>query len=72
VGQVPAPFTLEAAAAGLLGAGGLSATDAQFLDALGNHNGRYDVGDFQAYLRTLGELPGAAAAAVQLRSGSIR
>ena len=70
VGQVPPPFTLEDAAAGLLGAGGLSATDAQFLDALGNHNGRYDVGDFQAYLRTLGGLPGAAAA--PLRSGSIR
>jgi len=54
-----APFTLESAAASLLGAGGLSAADAQFLDAAGNHNGRYDVGDFQAYLRTIGGLPGS-------------
>jgi hypothetical protein len=53
------PFTLESAAASLLGAGGLSAADAQFLDAAGNHNGRYDVGDFQAYLRTIGALPGS-------------
>jgi len=71
-GFIPPPFTLEAAAAGLLGAGGLSAADAQLLDALGNHNGRYDVGDFQAYLRTVGAIQGAATAAAQRRQGSDR
>jgi len=69
VGFVPPSFTLEAAIASLLGAGGLSAADAQLLDALGNHNGRYDVGDFQAYLRTAGGLPGSAVAA-QRQAGS--
>jgi hypothetical protein len=55
-----ARFTPEVAAAGLLGGGGLSAADQEFLDALGNRNGRFDVGDFQAYLRTLDGLPGRA------------
>jgi len=55
-----APFTPEAAAAGLLGGDGLSVADRQFLDGIGNHNGRFDVGDFQAYLRTLNGLPGSA------------
>jgi len=52
-GYVTPPFSLDVAAAGLLGAGGLSAADVQYLDALGNHNGRYDVGDLRAYLRVL-------------------
>ncbi len=65
VGPVQAPFTLDAAVAGLLGRDGLSAEDGQFLDALGNHNGRYDVGDFQAYLRTVGGLPAAATGSVR-------
>jgi sugar lactone lactonase YvrE len=52
-GYVTPPFSFDVAAAGLLGAGGLSAADLQYLDALGNHNGRYDVGDFRAYLRVL-------------------
>jgi len=52
-----ARFTPEVAAAGLLGGGGLSASDQQYLDELGNRNGRFDVGDFQAYLRTLNGLP---------------
>jgi hypothetical protein len=51
-------FTREAAVAALLGAGGLSAADLQVLDGLGNHNGRYDVGDLRAYLITLGGVPG--------------
>jgi len=73
VGQVPPPFTLDAAAAGLLGGASLSAADLQYLDALGNHNGRYDVGDFQAYLRSVGGLPVAAAmATAQPRPGSDR
>ena len=52
-----APFTPEAAADALLGGAGLSAVDRQFLDGIGNRNGRFDVGDFQAYLRTLNGLP---------------
>lgn len=67
-----AAFTPEVAAASLLGGGGLSAADLQFLDALGNRNGRFDVGDLRAYLATLGGLPGTAAAAVQRRPGSDR
>ena len=59
VGYVAPRFPLDVAAASLLGGGGLSAADLQYLDALGNHNGRYDVGDLQAYLRTVGGLPGA-------------
>ncbi len=59
VGYVAPPIPLDVAAASLLGGGGLSAADLQYLDALGNHNGRYDVGDLQAYLRTVGGLPGA-------------
>jgi sugar lactone lactonase YvrE len=50
-------FTAEAAATALLGGGDLSAANRQFLDGLGNRNGRYDVGDFQAYLRSLNGLP---------------
>jgi len=65
-----APFPVEAVAAALLGAGGLSAADLQYLDALGNRNGRYDVGDFEAYLNSVGGLPGAAASA--RRPGSER
>ena len=59
VGYVAPRFPLDVAAASLLGGGGLSAADLQYLDALGNNNGRYDVGDLQAYLRTVGALPGA-------------
>ncbi len=54
-------FTTVAAAAELLGAGGLSAGDRQLLDAIGNRNGRYDTGDFRAYLILNGALPAAAA-----------
>lgn len=70
VGGVATPFPVDVAAAALLGAGGLSAADLQYLDALGNHNGRYDVGDFEAYLNSVGGLPGAAASRQQ--SGSER
>src|SRR2546426_3406100 len=59
VGYVAPPIPLDVAAASLLGGGGLSAADLQYLHALGNNNGRYDVGDLQAYLRTVGALPGA-------------
>jgi hypothetical protein len=57
-----APFTPEVAAASLLGDGGLSAAQLRFLDEVGNRNGRYDVGDFQAYLRTINALPVARSA----------
>jgi len=52
-GYVTPPFSARAAADGLLGAGGLTDADLQYLDAVGNHNGRYDVGDLRAYLRVL-------------------
>lgn len=55
-GFVPFPFTLDVAAASLLGAGGLSAADLQALDALGNRNGRYDVGDLAAFIKTVADL----------------
>jgi pre-peptidase len=57
-----APFTPEVAAASLLGDGGLSAAQLRFLDEVGNRNGRFDVGDFQAYLRTINGLPMARSA----------
>jgi len=69
VGFVPPPFSLDVAVASLLGAGGLSAADVQYLDALGNHNGRYDVGDLRAYLTLVGDLPEAAGAATPRRAG---
>jgi hypothetical protein len=45
----------------------LSDSDRQLLDAIGNRNGRYDTGDFRAYLILTGELPAAAAHAVVRR-----
>jgi sugar lactone lactonase YvrE len=71
-GGVPPAFGAEAAALGLLGADGLSAADLEFLDAHGNRNGRYDVGDLQAYLRAVGALPAPASAAAHQRPGSDR
>ncbi|MGH7537881.1 MAG: pre-peptidase C-terminal domain-containing protein [Gemmatimonadales bacterium] len=62
-----AQFTTVVAAADLLGGGGLSDSDRQTLDAIGNQNGRYDTGDFRAYLILIGELPAAAAHAVVRR-----
>jgi len=48
------------AVAHLLGGDPLSTALQRFLDFQGNRNGRYDVGDFRAYLRARGQLPGAA------------
>jgi pre-peptidase len=59
LGILPPPFSLEVAAQALLGAGVLSPSDLQYLDALGNHNGRYDVGDFSAFVRTVQALEGS-------------
>lgn len=53
VGYVAPHFSADVAAAALLGGAALSPADRQYLDAIGNHNGRYDVGDLQALLRTL-------------------
>lgn len=69
-GARPRPFPVEVAALALLGGGGLSAAELQYLDALGNHNGRYDVGDLEAYLRTVGDLPSVTAS--QRRPGRDR
>ena len=69
VGRRAAAHHAEVAAGALLGAGGLSAADLQHLDALGNRNGRYDVGDFEAYLKSVGRLPGTTEAARQRQPG---
>jgi hypothetical protein len=71
VGFVPPPLTPDVAAASLLGGGNLSPAELQYLDAVGNHNGRYDVGDLQAYLRLVGSAAGAASATPS-RPGSDR
>ena len=63
VGFVPPSFTPAAAAASLLGGGSLSAADLRYLDARGNGNGRYDVGDLQAYLKLVADLAETARAA---------
>jgi len=52
-GYVAPSLALDVVVAALLGAGGLSLADRQYLDAVGNHNGHYDVGDLRAYLRVL-------------------
>lgn len=52
-GYVAPALDANTVAAALLGAAGLSLEDRQYLDAVGNHNGRYDVGDLRAYLRLL-------------------
>jgi len=59
LGILPPPFSLEVAAQALLGVGVLSPSDLQYLDALGNRNGRYDVGDFAAFVRTVQALEGS-------------
>jgi hypothetical protein len=42
-----------------MGGTALPAATVQYLDNLGNKNGRLDVGDFRAYLRSQGQLGGA-------------
>jgi sugar lactone lactonase YvrE len=41
----------------------------QLLDGQGNRNGRFDVGDFRAYLRNLGQIQAAGAARSSTRQG---
>lgn len=57
-GFIPPPFPIDVAVASLLGGAALSAADRQYLDGLGNHNGRYDVGDLAAYLAIIHDLAG--------------
>ena len=54
VSYAPARFTLEALVAAL-GRTPLPPPDAVMLDNAGNANGRFDVGDFRAYLRIQAE-----------------
>jgi len=60
VGEAP-PVQLVVAdvANALMGGASLSPAIVQYLDNLGNKNGRLDVGDFRAYLRSQGQLSGA-------------
>lgn len=70
VGAAAQVLSIATATQALLGGGDLSPADVAYLDGLGNHNGRYDVGDFAAYLRVAGSLPGTAA--TPRRPGSAR
>jgi M6 family metalloprotease-like protein len=57
----------------LLGTGGaLSADEARYLDLLGNRNGRYDVGDFRAFLDKTGGAVTAEVMAELLRKEGAR
>jgi len=56
---------ITAAAAHLLGGAQVAPEAQHFLDVQGNNNGRYDVGDFRAYLRSKGQLPTAAGVAAR-------
>ena len=57
--------SIDAASQHLLGGQQLDLTSQRYLDLQGNKNGRFDVGDFRAYLRANGQLPAAAAAAAR-------
>lgn len=57
IGAVP---SITTASLDLLGGLQLDPVVLQQLDAQGNNNGRFDVGDFRAYLRANGQLPVAA------------
>jgi len=54
--------SITTAANHLLGGDQMDTPLQRFLDFLGNHNGRYDVGDFRAYLRAQGRLPATMSA----------
>jgi len=56
---------INAAADHLLGGAQVAPAAQHFLDVQGNNNGRYDVGDFRAYLRSKGQLPAAAGVAAR-------
>lgn len=52
----------DAASQHLLGGAQLDPALQRFLDLQGNNNGRFDVGDFRAFLRANGQLPATALA----------
>lgn len=54
--------SVDAASQHLLGGTQLDLTTQRYLDLQGNKNGRFDVGDFRAYLRANGQLPATAVA----------
>ena len=51
--------TVDGAANALLGSGFLTAEQVAYLDARGNHDGTYDIGDFLAFARFSGVSPSA-------------
>ena len=48
---------VQAAATHLLGGAPVDSVQQRFFDLQGNHNGKFDIGDFRAYLRAIGQLP---------------
>lgn len=55
---IASPFvSVDAASQHLLGGAQLDPALQRFLDLQGNNNGRFDVGDFRAFLRANGQLP---------------
>jgi hypothetical protein len=72
--SVGAPALTTAAVLGvLLGTGGtLSADEIRYLDLLGNRNGRYDVGDFRAFIDKTGGTVSAAVMAEMMRKEGAR
>jgi hypothetical protein len=71
---VTAPALTTATVLGaLLGTGAvLTAEEATYLDLLGNRNGRYDVGDFHAFIAKTGGAASADMMAEMLRTGGAR
>ena len=60
--RIGAIASIATASAHLLGGLELDPIVQQQLDAQGNNNGKYDVGDFRAYLRANGQLSATTAA----------
>jgi M6 family metalloprotease-like protein len=54
VPSTPPGLTVERAARALFHAGPLSDPERDYLDSMGNRNGRYDLGDFLAFVRRTG------------------
>jgi len=72
--SVSAPaLTTSAVLGALLGTGAsLTADEVRYLDLVGNRNGRYDVGDFHAFIATTGGAVSAEMMADVLRQGGAR
>jgi hypothetical protein len=70
VGFSAASLALDDVTGELLGAADmLTADELEFLDGLGNNNGRFDVGDFRAYLLATGQIGGPATSITSLKRG---